>query len=237
MSFDGVARIYEPGEYLVFGRALQRCRLACLPDAGSLTGRTLVLGEGDGRFLEAFLQRNPNLVVDCVEASPAMIATAQARLSKSHPNWRDRVEFLCADARDWTPKPGNYNLLVSHFFFDCFGQEETAALVRKFGAAARPGAAWLIAEFDVPARGPARWRARLWISALYWFFRAASGITPRKLPRLGPLLREAGFLLQEERRSSAGLLVSQKWILAPQLSSERRSIHITSTTATPTRCI
>ncbi len=212
MSFDRVARIYHPGERLVFGRALQKCRTAFLADA-TRSRRALILGEGDGRFLAALLRVNPCVQIDCVDSSPSMVVTATARVAAAEKGWRDRVRFICADARDWLPPARSYDLLVTHFFLDCFDQSEAEKLVDKIGAAAGPGALWLIAEFSLPAGGLAHWRARAWVFTLYRFFRCITGITARRLPVLGQNLAANGFHLEAGCASLGGMVTSQRWRL------------------------
>jgi SAM-dependent methyltransferase len=210
MSFDRLARVYEPLERLVMGRALHRCRTAFLSEVRGVR-RVLILGEGDGRFLEDFLGVNSVARVDCLDGSPAMIARARKRLARTGLDQPGRVHFSCADARSWQATGREYDLIVTHFFLDCFGPAEAARLVAKVGGWACPGAVWLLGEFNLPPGGPARWRARLWVSLLYLIFRAVTGITARRLPEFKPMLVEGGFRLKAERQTEAGMLVSQLW--------------------------
>src|ERR1041385_77794 len=57
MSFDALAPHYLWMEWLLAGRKLQRCRTAFLDEARAARD-ILLLGEGNGRFLQALLQVN-----------------------------------------------------------------------------------------------------------------------------------------------------------------------------------
>ena len=73
--FDWLAPHYAWVETLTFGGRLHACRTALLGGVADAR-RVLVLGEGDGRFLAAFLASNPVATVDVMDASPAMVRSA-----------------------------------------------------------------------------------------------------------------------------------------------------------------
>ena len=210
MSFDRLARVYEPFELLILGRALQRCRTAFLSRTKNAR-RALICGEGDGRFIEAFLRVNPAVRVDCVDASAAMIATAKARLARGGLKHQEHVSFHHADALSWQPIDCDYDLIVTHFFLDCFEPADARKLVARIVGASVPGATWLIAEFNIPGRGLLRWRAELWVRFLYLIFGIITGITPRRLPDLKSVFTQSGLALEAERQTAGGLLVSRVW--------------------------
>ena len=78
MSFDRIASSYRFLEWIVFSNLLQRARTAFISQTVD-SRRALIVGEGDGRFLAELLRRNPDIQVDCVDASAAMIRCARAR--------------------------------------------------------------------------------------------------------------------------------------------------------------
>jgi len=80
MSFDSLAAHYRWMEWLLAGRKLQRCRTAFLRRINP-PREVLLLGEGNGRFLEALLQAHPQARVTCVDASAAMLERARARMA------------------------------------------------------------------------------------------------------------------------------------------------------------
>ena len=146
MSFDSIAPRYRALETLAFGNALQSARVAFLSEIGN-TRRALIAGEGNGHFLEALLRRHPTIRVDCVDASARMLQLAKARVHDDA-----RVRFLHEDLKVWSPEENTYDLIVTHFFLDCFVEEEVALIVAKLAQAATADAVWLLSDFSIPRK-------------------------------------------------------------------------------------
>lgn len=122
MSFDLVAPHYRWLEAVTFGNALQRAR-TCWIDTIMRPKRTLIVGEGDGRFLCELVRACPKIDVDCIDASEAMLQLARARLRRTRPESFSRVHFIREDILKWSPHQ-SYDLLVTHFFLNCFPGRE-----------------------------------------------------------------------------------------------------------------
>ena len=204
MSFDRVAPFYRFLEISIFGEKLQKARLAFLRTIDP-PRRVLIVGEGDGRFLREFRRVFPSCEVDCVEASARMIALAEARTD------RDDVCFLHADILEWVPPAHRYDLVVTHFFLDCFDERRLAHVIESIASATEPHARWLIADFAVPRGKFAGFLGRALIALMYVFFRATTGIKTTRLVDPAPFLSAHGFRCCEERASSGGLIRSQLW--------------------------
>ena len=206
MNFDWLAPHYDWMEALTAGDKLQHARAAWL---GELAGRRRILsvGEGHGKFAAACAARFPEAALTCVEASPRMLARAQAR-TRALPA---RIEWNCADVFAWTPPPEKFDALATCFFLDCFPPEQLAAVVARLAAWATPDAVWLVADFAVPAHGPARWRAQAVHALMYAFFGAVTGLPARRLTPPDDLLRAHGFVLTGRRESNGGLIRSDCW--------------------------
>jgi ubiquinone/menaquinone biosynthesis C-methylase UbiE len=203
-SFDRLARIYRGLEWLAFGSELEATRfgqLECL--AGCR--RVLILGEGDGRFLARLTRRFPEMEVECVDISRAMLERAARRLDETA---RARVTFRHEDARTAELGEGRFDAVVTLFFLDCFTDAEAGAVVARIGRALRPEARWLWADFALPARGWRRARARAWLGVLFFFFRWQTGMSARRLPQVRRLIEAQGFAVAEETVRQAGLLRS-----------------------------
>ena len=207
MSFDAIAPWYRTLEVLAFGNALQRARVACLNDIEA-PQRALIVGEGNGRFLEELLRTYPGIEVDCVDASENMLQLARQRLGGTAAG---RVQFLHRDLLTWTPPAARYDLIVTHFFLDCFPATELGEIANKLSEAAAGKASWLLADFCLPSSGFARVHARAWLAAMYGFFRLTARIEAAELVDPAPFLRSAGFLLSSQHLFRGGLLKSQCW--------------------------
>jgi cyclopropane fatty-acyl-phospholipid synthase-like methyltransferase len=168
----------------------------------------LVLGEGDGRFLAQLVRRFPAMHIECIDASSAMLAKAEGRLSAED---RARVNFRQEDALLAQFGKDKYDAVVTLFFLDCFSAEEVAGLIGRIRTALRDDARWLWADFALPQRGWRRWRAQTWLRGLYFFFRIQTALTARQLPPSEVLLRAAGFVLLAEESFQAGLLRCAVW--------------------------
>ena len=212
MSFGLIAPHYRWLEKIVFGNALQRARTRWI-DTIARPKRTLIVGEGDGRFLCELVRAFPKIDVDCVDASEAMLQLARARLRRMHPESFSRVHFVCEDILQWSPRK-SYDLLVTHFFLDCFPGRELQAIIAKLASAAEPGAVWLIADFTIPRKRFARAHARLWLRMMYTFFRATSGIAANELVDPTPYLDGHGFIQASENLSRGRMLRSDVYVAA-----------------------
>jgi len=210
MNCDKIAPWYRWLEYATFGPFLWQCRCAYLSDMGQAR-RILVVGDGDGRFLQALLKHNTHARIDCVDNSQAMIALEQSRVPAADSR---RVAFYHANILDWTVPSETYELIVTHFVLDCFSPAEVSALIFKIAAGVAPGARWVISEFQVPARSPLRLLMSTAIAIMYRWFRWTTGLKPQQLPSHESLMLRQGF--QPERRVDrlGGFLTSQQWVFA-----------------------
>ena len=209
MSFDRLAPHYRWMEWLLAGGKLQRCRTAFIRQIPA-PRHVLMLGEGNGRCLVELLRAHPAASIVCVDASARMLSCAHARV-RAHGFGEARIEFIHADVLCWQPPVEQFDLLVSHFFLDCFTAEQLAALVPRLAAAAAPDARWLLADFSEPPSGLAKWRARWILRAMYFFFRRVAGLSASHLTPPDAFLERGGFSLCERRLSEWGLLHSDVW--------------------------
>jgi ubiquinone/menaquinone biosynthesis C-methylase UbiE len=208
VSFDRVARFYRLLETMTFRNALQRARTRWSSAVAS-PKRALILGEGNGRFLSEFAMMHLDTRIDCVDASEVMLEMAKESLMRTSPAALQRVRFIQADIRQWAPAD-SYDLIVTHFFLDCFDEAEIRSIVQKIANATEKEATWLVADFTVPPGLGAVW-ARLWLAAMYCFFRVTAGLETSRLIDPSPCLTEAGFVLVNDERSRNGMLKTQMW--------------------------
>lgn len=205
MNCDPIAKWYRWFEYGAFGGALMRRRVAFLGDVADAR-RALVVGDGDGRFLVKLVEQNRQASIDYLDLSARMLELARNRVTGSNVNFQQGNALT-------VPLPNaEFDLIVTNFFLDCFGADDSRRVIQRLAAAAAaPHARWLIAEFREPASG---WRsvwARAWLFVLYTFFRWTTGLQVRRLVDHRPLLEGVGFRLLREESAWFGLLASELW--------------------------
>ncbi len=214
-DYDRVARWFRPLERGLFGRSLERTRGAFL-DQIEAPRRVLLLGEGDGRFLAAFLDRHDVKRIDVVEGSARMIELARERVTRACGASRAGVVRWQHDDVRSAPIADGYDLVVSNFLLDCLDEAEIDALVGRVTRSVTSPATWLVADFRVPrSGGVATLRARAWITFLYAFFGVAARQSVRRLVDPAPSLRAHGWSLADTKRYRAGLLEATCWRLRP----------------------
>lgn len=209
LNFDPVARIYSLLERMVFGRSLERCRTSLLPTLRPMLQpgrRALFIGEGDGRFLQQFLERFPDASVDVVESSGEMIQIARKRAGNPK-----NVRFLRYDILTMRLPEAGYDLIVTHFVLDLFSTEDIDRLVSEVLRLA-PDAGWLLSEFRVCPDTPiARWASLWMLGTMYRFFRITAGLKTRRLPDYATVFARHGLACRARREFWRGFIVAEFW--------------------------
>jgi ubiquinone/menaquinone biosynthesis C-methylase UbiE len=206
-DFNRLAPFYRWMEWFTFGPLLWKCRLAFLPEMRCRKS-ALILGDGDGRFAARLLKDNPQIEVDAVDSSDAMLRQLMRHADLN----AVRVRTHWADARRLNFLAGSFDLIATHFFLDCLTSGEVASLAMELRGRMAPGAAWVISEFAVPDNPYGRLIAGPFVSALYLAFKILTGLPIRRLPDHWEALHRAGFKLAKQRKWLGGLLVSEMWL-------------------------
>ena len=204
MNCDRLAPFYRTMEFLSAGGKLQRCRMEFLGEIP--TPRAILLaGEGHGRFLPECVRRFPTARITVIDSSARMLEIAKSKVDS------DQVEFIHADFLEWDGPAASFDLIVTNFFLDCFSPEELAAVVSNLANLATPQSDWLLADFEIPSNGLARFRSRVIIGLLYQFFHLAAGLQTRALVPPDEFLAATGFTLHRRTTRDWGLLKSEWW--------------------------
>ncbi len=179
MDFGPVAGFYDALAGVAFGGALRRAQRATLV-AGLPPGpspRLLVLGGGAGWVLSEIWRQRPQAQVLYLELSAAMLARTRARLQRSPPPPGATVELR--QGTEAALRPGEqFDVIVTFFVLDCFATAALPLALARLEAARRPGAPWLVADFQPAHRGWRRWL----LQAMYLFFRLTVGLRTQQLP-------------------------------------------------------
>jgi ubiquinone/menaquinone biosynthesis C-methylase UbiE len=210
MNCDRIAPYYEILEHFLFGRLLEHRRFAFLGEIRT-SRKALVCGGGDGRFLARLLRVNARVEVDFVDLSSTMVELAERRVTGMGRTFRKRVRFHAGDVRSFAVPADSYDLIVTHYFLDCFSNEELEDVVGRLASWGMPQARWIVSDFR-EANGPI---GRLWtrgvISGLYAGFRFTTGLKVTRLPQYKAALARRGYFLRLEENVMAGLLHSSLW--------------------------
>lgn len=208
MSFDTLAPFYRVLELFTAGGKLQRCRTAFLGKI-PVPRKILLAGEGHGRFLPECVKWYPEATIVMVDISARMLEIARRRVVS------ERVEYVCEDFLDWNGPSGEFDLIVTNFFLDCFPEDPLALVVAKLGMLATPEANWLLADFEIAPTPLAGLRSRVIVGMLYAFFQSVCGLRAKKLVPPDKAMRTAGFSQVMRETYEWGLLKSEWWQRIP----------------------
>jgi ubiquinone/menaquinone biosynthesis C-methylase UbiE len=140
-----------------------------------------------------------------------MLTIAQKRVQIKTAKSAGNIRFIQAAIDSVPLSESRYDLIVTHFFLDCFTEPQLKSLVAKLARSAAPNATWLIADFCYPNSHIGQWRARLWINAMYRFFRAVTEINAQTLIDPAPFLRLENFACARRQLFNHGLIKSEVW--------------------------
>lgn len=206
--FDRLSRVYRWMEYFSFGPYLQQCRALRMAEMTSCR-RALVYGDGDGRFLAELVRRAPEIRVTTVDASRKMLLRVAERLPKAAQVCLVHADALGCEPAGFADAP--FDLVVSHFFLDCFSDAEIASLLTRVNRGVGRATLWVVSDFAIPQRARARLVGTLLVRGLYLAFGLLAGLRTRRLPDHARAMREAGWVLEDRRELLFGLLVSESW--------------------------
>ncbi|TLD72242.1 class I SAM-dependent methyltransferase [Phragmitibacter flavus] len=207
MNFDRIAPHYRWLEGLLAFGQLQRARTFWIREVQSShrPANILIIGEGNGRFLQVLIKHCPHAHITCVDSSLRMIELAQSRIGKN----ASRVQWVHANVQHWQADPASFDLIVTHFFFDCFKPDEVASTVDHLAPMVTRNAAWLIADFCAPS--PSAIASRSLLALLYAFFKRTADVTNQSISPPDPWLGQHRFHLRQRRHFACGLLHSDWW--------------------------
>lgn len=238
-GYNRLAPSYHILEWLVFGKQLQRARVALIAQL-PVWHRLLLLGDGDGRLLEQlFLQRSAGAShssqsgqsslhkrnspgdrrwsITSVDHSPGMLRRQRLRLNALRVNKRHiekhggDIQFLQIDALDYRPPAQAYDVVVTPFFLDCFSPPELSEHLPLWLSALRKDGVHLQVDFIPPHSPWQRPRAHLLLWAMHAFFGWQTGLTNRQLVDSQAFIEQCGLRKVAEHISGQGMIAAQLW--------------------------
>ena len=216
MGFNLLARPYHLLEKAVFANRLQHARCSHM-QIFLEAKQILLLGEGDGRFLEALLEEGCRAEIIYYDFSMEMRDVARKRVEGKGGN----VRFHKGDIHQLS-LPDNFrpDVVGAHFFLDCFREEELVGIIRRIGAVIDLGGKMVVTDFQLPADSwIARLRGRLLIRLMLLFFQVFAGISARRLPDFYKLLTSQGWRCRKKALCNQGLIGS--WVM--EIPPDKRS--------------
>jgi ubiquinone/menaquinone biosynthesis C-methylase UbiE len=207
--FDKLAPWYLFLETISFGNQLQQCRISQIAELKEVKN-VLILGDGNGRFLESLLKSNCNAEIESLDISRNMIGLANARITPLPNN--SQVVFIHTDVFDWNFPKCKYDLIVTNFFLDCFTYSELTNLLEKISLSLKPQGKLIYGDFNVPNSLLIKTLTSLLLYGMYLFFRIFTQISANSLYDPTSLLIENKFILKNEKYYLLSFLKSQLWI-------------------------
>jgi len=208
-SFDKLAPWYHFLETISFGNHLQQCRISQLVELNKVKN-VLILGDGNGRFLESLLKSNNNAKIESLDISKKMIGLATARINSLANS--SNVIFIHSDVFDWDFPKDKYDLVVTNFFLDCFNYSELTKLIEKISLSLKPEGKLIYGDFSVPNSLFKKTLTSLLLLGMYLFFKIFTRISANSLYDPTSLLIEKKFILKNEKYYLWSFLKSQLWI-------------------------
>jgi ubiquinone/menaquinone biosynthesis C-methylase UbiE len=194
--------VYRWAEYASLGRKLEHAREFFLPWLTECRS-VLALGDGDGRFLARLLRQNREARAVAVDSSAEMLRLLRGRCGT-------RVRTVRRSALEAVAEAGT-DLVVTHFFLDCFGQEDVDGLAMRVAGQVAPGTLWVVSDFGVPRVRWVRPIAAVYVRSLYLAFRILTGLRVTRLPDPQRAMAHAGFTRLERREFLLGLIYTELW--------------------------
>lgn len=210
-GYDQLADRYHLLEKMMFGSSLAKARTALLSSIPPCHS-ALLFGDGDGRFLEAFLSMQPECQITSVDQSQRMLDIQQQRLL-DHP-LRDNVTWLQQDIRDFAANRQQFDLLVTAFFLDCFSAEDLRTHLPVWLSALKPDGHFYFVDFQKPDKGWKRLRGRVYLKIMHLFFRWYTDLPNEELVDINSVLPACPMELLESKDMSHDLICARLYRMA-----------------------
>ena len=203
-SFDFVAPFYVALERLSFGDELNFARRAFI-ETVLHAENTLLVGEGNGRFLFDCLQSKTGGAVTILDSSRKMLDLLTRRIKKVRHQTELRV--ICDGILNWQPEnmPG-FDVVVTHFFLDLFRPTCQRSVIEKITHLAKPETFWINIDYH-PFNKKGLLRFIDWLQ--YRFDWLLSGVETDRHYDPSAFIREFGWIVREERHFLNGTVVAQ----------------------------
>lgn len=202
-DFDRIAQLYSLAEFVLYGDGLQLSRIHFL-DKFINAKKVIFLGEGDGRSLAYFLEKNRNSTIDYVDTSVAMLKIAKMNCRNS-----PRVNFYHENLLNYLAEQpsSEVDLVVCPFILDTFNDAQISMIESEIHRILQPKGSWLITDYQTK-----NIYHSIHISLLYKFFSWVSGLRVQSLPDWNRLNLAKNFLVSAHKEFIGGLIFSKTFV-------------------------
>jgi ubiquinone/menaquinone biosynthesis C-methylase UbiE len=205
-TFDLVARFYVLLERLSFGNALNIARRAFIEKIVEAEN-TLMIGEGNGRFLHECLDSKDNGSITVLDSSQTMLTLLKSRISQSRS--KTQVKTLCAELLLWKGEAAAFDVVVTHFFLDLFRPAAQRSIIEKITSISKRETSWINVDYR-PLHKTGWFRLVDWLQYRFDYF--VSGVETDQHYDPSALIKELGWVIQEERGFSDGAVLAQLYV-------------------------
>jgi ubiquinone/menaquinone biosynthesis C-methylase UbiE len=195
LGFDFLAPFYDRLACIMIGKDIVNAQLhflACFKECNWL----LILGGGSGWILDLICKECPNLEIDYIDVSPAMLELARKRVENNK-----RVNFIQGTENDIPNRL--YDGVITNFYLDMFNEKSLNVVMVKIKRSLRTSALWVVTDFVKEGKAHA---LKLWL--MYRFFRTVARIEASCLPDWQNQMKLCGSKLLVQKIAGNGFIKS-----------------------------
>jgi tRNA (cmo5U34)-methyltransferase len=197
-GFNFLAPFYDGLARLIIGKDIVNSQLSFLKSFKECK-RLLILGGGSGWILDALSEVCPDLQIDYIDLSPAMLNAAKERSINNV-----RINFIQGTENNIPDRL--YDGVITNFYLDMFDEKKLPDVIEKIKSSLISPARWVVTDFVNERRAH-----NIMLNLMYLFFRTVTGIQATHLPDWQNEMKRAGCRLLESRKFSAGFILSNHY--------------------------
>lgn len=197
-DFSPIAPVYDLIGSLFFGGKLHSSQLENLSKLPKRFKHILIVGGGTGKFLKDLIAVKEFEQLTYVDISPKMIDLAKSKVSE-----KENIHFINGD--EATIPNQSYDLIITHYFLDCFDQEKFEELAHRLLNKLTVGGYWSMVDFYINPKSSHF--KKYFVCFLYKFFKLSCHLNTKELPDFETWFLK-NLLLKEDALSCLKLLRS-----------------------------
>jgi ubiquinone/menaquinone biosynthesis C-methylase UbiE len=202
-NYNRIAPFYDRLVHFAFGDCQKKAQIAQLNQIDE-KAKVLVVGGGSGLFLPELFRLKPAVKIDYLEPAPRMNRLAKNRLSR-----QELAEFqLLEESLEKADlKQGDYDVILTFFFFDLFPINKSKQLHAKLFKSLKKDGIWLIADFKPPQNK----KQRLLIKSMFLFLHFTVKAQQKSIYSYEKLFSKQHFKLEQHKSHCNNLFFSSAY--------------------------